>query len=65
MTAYALQAVGSGLLATFNTSTPSWQQYLYIVPSGIGFGATITLLLIALISSVPVKGLKCEDCYLL
>jgi hypothetical protein len=42
-------------LATFNTHTPAWEHFLAIFPSGIGFGGTITLLLIALISAVPIK----------
>jgi hypothetical protein len=65
MTSYAIQALGTGLLATFNTSTPSWQHYVYVFPLGIGFGGCITLLLIALISSVPAEGLKLENCFLL
>ena len=42
-------------MSTFNTHTPAWEHFLAILPSGIGFGGTITLLLIALISSVPIK----------
>lgn len=56
MSAYIFQFIGTGILTTFNVSTPAWQHYLCIVPAGIGFGGTITVLLIALISSVPIKG---------
>jgi hypothetical protein len=56
MSASALQFLGTGLLATFNTSTPAWEQYAFPVPAAIGFGGSITILLIALISAVPVKG---------
>jgi hypothetical protein len=57
MSTYGFQFVGTGLLATFNASTPAWQHYLYIIPASIGFGGSITVLLIALISSVSVKGI--------
>jgi hypothetical protein len=56
MSAYAFQFVGTAILATFNASTPAWEHFLCIVPAGIGFGGTITVLLIALISSVSIKG---------
>ena len=56
MSSYALQILGASLVVTFDTSTPSWHHYVFPIPMGIGFGATITLLLIALISSVPQKG---------
>jgi hypothetical protein len=56
MSAYVFQFVGTAILSTFNASTPAWEHYLCIVPAGIGFGGTITVLLIALISSVPIKG---------
>ena len=56
MSAYAFQFVGTAILATFNSSTPAWEHFLCIIPAGIGFGGTITVLLIALISSVPIKG---------
>jgi high-affinity nickel permease len=65
MTSYALQALGTGLLATFNTSTPSWQHYVFVFPFGVGFGGCITLLLIALISSVSVEGLKLCELFLI
>jgi hypothetical protein len=57
MSTYGFQFVGTGLLATFDSSTPAWQHYLCIVPASIGFGGSITILLIALISSVSVKGM--------
>jgi hypothetical protein len=56
MSAYIFQFVGTGLLATFNASTPSWAHYTFVVPAGIGFGGSITVLLIALISSLPPEG---------
>jgi len=56
MSAYGLQFIGTGLLATFNTSTPAWQQYTFVIPAAVGVGGSITILLIALISAVPVKG---------
>jgi len=56
MSAYAFQFIGTGLFTTFNTHTPYWEHYLAMLPGGIGFGGTITLLLIALISSVPIEG---------
>ena len=54
---YAIQFIGTALIATFNTNTPAWQHFVYSVPTGFGFGGTITLLLIALISSVPAEGI--------
>jgi hypothetical protein len=56
MSAYVFQFIGTGLLATFNSLTPAWQHFTFVVPAGLGFGGTITILLIALISSVDVKG---------
>jgi hypothetical protein len=56
MSAYAFQLVGTGLLATFDSLTPAWQHFTFVLPSGIGFGGSITVLLIALISSVPIEG---------
>jgi hypothetical protein len=56
MSAYFFQFVGTAILSTFNVSTPTWEHYLGILPAGIGFGGTITILLIALISSVPIQG---------
>lgn len=56
MSAYAFQFVGTAILATFNASTPAWEHFFCIIPAGIGFGGTITVLLIALISSVSIKG---------
>ena len=56
MSGYALQFIGAGFLATFNTKTPYWEHYFAILPAGVGFGGIITLLLIALISSVPIEG---------
>jgi len=55
MSAYFLQFIGVGLLATFNTSTPTWEQFTFVFPAAVGVGGSITILLIALISAVPVK----------
>lgn len=61
--AYAFQFVGTGLLATFNIHTPAWEHFVCILPSGFGFSGSTTLLLVALISSVPVTGFP-HSCYL-
>lgn len=51
-----IQFLGTVLITTFDTTTPAWKHFVYILPCGFGFGGAITLLLIALISSVPAEG---------
>lgn len=44
--------IGTGLLATMNENTPDWPIYIYLSLTGIGYGATLTTTLLAIISAV-------------
>jgi hypothetical protein len=57
LSSYAFSLIGCGSIATFNSTTPAWEHFVCIFPAGIGYGGTLTLLLIALISSVSKKGI--------
>lgn len=40
------------LVSTLQADSPVWQQFLYIVPAGYGYGGLLTTTLIALLSSI-------------
>jgi MFS family permease len=44
--------LGTGLFITFSLTLPSWPQYLYLLFFGTGYGATLTVGLVALIAAV-------------
>lgn len=44
--------LGSALLCTFQFDTPSWATYVYVTPLGLGYGAMLTVTLVAMISAV-------------
>ncbi|TGO14898.1 hypothetical protein BTUL_0047g00600 [Botrytis tulipae] len=44
--------VGTGLLATLDSNSPDWPIYVYLSLTGIGYGATLTTTLLAIISAV-------------
>ncbi|KIW45506.1 uncharacterized protein PV06_03892 [Exophiala oligosperma] len=48
----AVFVLGSALLCTFRLDTPSWPTYVYVTPLGLGYGAMLTITLVAMISSV-------------
>lgn len=50
-----LLVLGSALLCTFQLDTPTWATYVYIVPEGLGYGAMLTITLVAMISAVEHK----------
>ncbi|TGO47121.1 hypothetical protein BCON_0292g00030 [Botryotinia convoluta] len=45
-------AIGTGLLATLDSNSPDWPIYVYLSLTGIGYGATLTTTLLAIISAV-------------
>jgi EmrB/QacA subfamily drug resistance transporter len=51
----ALLVLGSALLCTFQLNTPTWATYVYVVPEGLGYGAMLTITLVAMISAVEHK----------
>ena len=50
-----LLLVGSALLCTFQLDTPTWATYVYMIPEGVGYGAMLTITLVAMISAVEHK----------
>ncbi|KAA8892841.1 major facilitator superfamily domain-containing protein [Sphaerosporella brunnea] len=44
--------LGTGLFTTFSLTLPTWPQYLYLLFFGTGYGATLTVGLLALIAAV-------------
>ena len=60
MSTSALQIIGSVLIATFDLSTAAWKHFTFIFPGAFGFGGALTILLIALLSSVPSEGLSLQ-----
>jgi MFS family permease len=51
----ALLVLGSALPCTFQLNTPTWATYVYMVPEGLGYGAMLTITLVAMISAVEHK----------
>ncbi|KAI3405561.2 hypothetical protein KGF56_001579 [Candida oxycetoniae] len=64
---YYKLAIGAGILSVagvfkitlLNTSTPTWQQYLLLIPSGLGYSCMLTVTLLALIAATPKKFQAC------
>ncbi|KAK6611046.1 Multidrug resistance protein fnx1 [Botrytis cinerea] len=48
----AMLVIGTGLLATLDSNSPDWPIYIYLALTGIGYGATLTTTLLAIISAV-------------
>ncbi|QSZ35569.1 hypothetical protein DSL72_008439 [Monilinia vaccinii-corymbosi] len=48
----AMLVVGTGLLSTMNSKSSDWPIYIYLALTGIGYGATLTTTLLAIISAV-------------
>ncbi|ESZ93689.1 MFS multidrug transporter [Sclerotinia borealis F-4128] len=44
--------IGTALLSTLNSNSPDWPIYIYLTLTGIGYGATLTTTLLAIISAV-------------
>ncbi|KAF7941133.1 hypothetical protein EAE99_000770 [Botrytis elliptica] len=44
--------IGTGLLVTLDSNSPDWPIYIYLSLTGIGYGATLTTTLLAIISAV-------------
>lgn len=43
---------GAALICTLNFSSQAWQTFVYLIPSGFGYGAMLTTTLVALIAAV-------------
>lgn len=43
--------IGAALLTTFNRTTPGWTTFVYVVPLGFGYGAMLTITLVAMIGA--------------
>ncbi|KAI5966124.1 hypothetical protein CANMA_003370 [Candida margitis] len=60
-------AVAAGILAIFgsyrvtllDTQTSTWQQYLMLIPQGLGYSCILTITLLALIAATPMKYQAC------
>lgn len=60
-------AVAAGILAILgayrvillDTHTPTWQQYLMMLPQGMGYSCILTITLLALIAATPMKYQAC------
>ncbi|KIV81039.1 hypothetical protein PV11_08492 [Exophiala sideris] len=48
----AIFVLGAALLCTFQYDTPAWATYVYVTPLGLGYGAMLTITLVAMISAV-------------
>lgn len=51
----ALNILGMGMIATFVLSTPAWPPYVAFVLASIGFGAMLTMTILAILSSTEQK----------
>ncbi|EGW35498.1 uncharacterized protein SPAPADRAFT_58739 [Spathaspora passalidarum NRRL Y-27907] len=64
---YYKLAVVSGIVSLFGMtkiaiitpSIPNWQQFLLLLPSGLGYSSILTVTLLALIAAVPMKYQAC------
>lgn len=60
-------AVAAGILAIYgayrvtrlDTHTPTWQQFLMMLPQGMGYSCILTITLLALIAATPMKYQAC------
>lgn len=50
--AQIFNSLGSGLLVTLGTSSPSWKPFLYLPFTGIGFGAAWVTILMGTLSAI-------------
>ncbi|KAG4034434.1 hypothetical protein MFRU_003g03970 [Monilinia fructicola] len=48
----SMLVIGTGLLCTMNSHSSDWPIYIYLTLTGIGYGATLTTTLLAIISAV-------------
>ncbi|RLV92273.1 Vacuolar membrane amino acid uptake transporter fnx2 [Spathaspora sp. JA1] len=46
-------------IATITPSIPNWQQFVLLLPSGLGYSCMLTVTLLALIAAVPMKYQAC------
>ena len=51
----SLLVLGSALYITLDLNTPDWATFLYMIPSGFGYGGMLTVTLVAMISAVEHK----------
>lgn len=51
----SLMIFGTALYITFDLHTPSWATFVYMIPSGLGYGGMLTVTLVAMISAVEHK----------
>jgi MFS family permease len=64
---YYKLAVGAGILSILGClkiyiitpSIPTWQQFLLLIPSGLGYSCMLTVTLLALIAAAPLKYQAC------
>jgi MFS family permease len=50
--ALSVLVLGSALTCTFTTNSPAWTTFVYVIPLGYGYGAMLTVTLVAMISAV-------------
>lgn len=50
-TTLLIYVIGAALLTTFNRDTPAWTTFVYVVPLGWGYGAMLTITLVAMIGA--------------
>ena len=48
----AIFVAGGALICSLDFFSPAWQTYVYLIPAGIGYGAMLTITLVALIAAV-------------
>jgi MFS family permease len=53
VTSFITITLGAALCSTLDENSAVWRHFVYVIPNGLGFGACLTVVLIALISSVP------------
>lgn len=51
----AIFIAGAALICTLSFSSRAWQTYVYLIPSGLGYGSMLTITLVALIAAVDHK----------
>ena len=51
----SLLVLGEALYVTFDLQTPAWATFVYVIPTGIGYGGMLTITLVAMISAVEHK----------
>lgn len=53
--AMALFIFGAALMSTLSFKSPSWETFVFLLPGGFGYGAMLTITLVALIAAVEHK----------